>query len=124
MIRFFVILSFACLVLGGLLYVLSRGETPAKITYGVTFSAPYAREIGINWKKAYRALLDDLKVRHLRLPAYWSEIELKRNRFVWDELDFQIEEAAKRHADIIVGVGRRLPRWPECHTPEWAKALS
>ena len=27
-------------------------------------------------------------------------------------------------ADIVFGVGRRLPRWPECHVPDWAQGLS
>jgi hypothetical protein len=27
-------------------------------------------------------------------------------------------------AEVIFAIGRRLPRWPECHVPEWAKTLS
>ena len=32
-----------------------------------------------------------------------------------------IEEAEKRGVKIILAVGRRLPRWPECHLPDWLK---
>ena len=30
----------------------------------------------------------------------------------------------KRGVEIILAMGRRLPRWPECHIPEWAKKIS
>jgi hypothetical protein len=35
------------------------------------------------------------------------------------ELDYQISEAEKVGAEVILAVGRRLPRWPECHIPSW-----
>ena len=31
---------------------------------------------------------------------------------------------AEEGADVIFGVGRRLPRWPECHVPGWAIDMS
>jgi len=30
-----------------------------------------------------------------------------------------MNEAQKRDAKVLLVVGRRVPRWPECHTPEW-----
>ena len=107
-----------------ILLLLSIRKNPDKITYGVSFNTPYARELGLDWKKVYIAILDDLKVKHLRLAAQWTMIEPQNNKFNFKELDFQINEAEKRNADVIFGVGRRLPRWPECHVPEWAKTLS
>jgi len=106
------------------LLLLSLRKNPEKITYGVSFNTPYAYELGLNWKKAYIAILDDLGARHLRLAAHWSLVEPQKDTFNFNELDFQITEAEKRGADIILGVGRRLPRWPECHVPEWARSLS
>ncbi len=94
-----------------------------ELSYGVTFSARYVREMGLNWQDAYLAMLDDLGVKKLRLPAYWNEIEYKENIFNFDDLDWQIEEAGKRNVEIILAVGGRLPRWPECHFPEWAEKL-
>lgn len=94
-----------------------------KIQYGVTFSKPYALQLELDWKKTYLAILDDLKVRNLRLSAYWPEIEPTPGRYNFRDLDFQINEAAKRDAKIILAVGRRLPRWPECHIPKWAQEL-
>src|SRR3989344_3987172 len=39
------------------------------------------------------------------------------------ELDYQIAEAERVGAEVVLAVGRRLPRWPECHIPEWASKL-
>ena len=36
----------------------------------------------------------------------------------------QLWEALARKAAVILSIGRRLPRWPECHVPEWAQGLS
>ncbi|MFC1731833.1 beta-galactosidase [candidate division KSB1 bacterium] len=114
----------ALIVTLGILFMMSLKEVPEKITYGVSFNTPYARELNLDWQKVYLEILDDLKVRHLRLAAHWTMVEPEKDTFNFSELDFQIEEAQKRNVDIIFGVGRRLPRWPECHVPEWAQSLS
>lgn len=98
-----------------------RGPEPA---YGVTFSTKYAKELGLDWRKAYLAVLDDLKVRRLRIPIYWDEIEPEDGRYDWSEVDWMIDQAAVRGAEVILAVGRKVPRWPECHVPGWAAALS
>lgn len=92
--------------------------------YGVTFSARHASGIGLNWQEMYRAMLDDLQVRHIRLVAYWDEIEPSEGEYRWDDLDWQLAEATARDADVILVVGRKVPRWPECFVPEWATMLS
>ncbi len=106
-----------------LIFSLSYIYAPDEIQYGITFSAKQAKDLGLNWQETYLAILDDLGVRRLRLAAYWDEIEPSPGKFVWDELDWQIKEANKRQASIILAVGARLPRWPECHIPDWAQNL-
>lgn len=91
--------------------------------YGVTFSAPHATGIGLDWKEAYIATLDELDVRYLRLSAYWDSVEPQDDQFVFSDLDFQLDEAQKRGAQVVLGVGWKLPRWPECHTPQWASQI-
>ncbi len=88
--------------------------------FGVTFSKKYCGEIGLDWKEAYLAVLDDLKVKEIRLPVYWDEIEPQKNTFDFSDYDYMIQEGAKRNVKFIMNVGWRLPRWPECHSPEWA----
>lgn len=107
------------LVLGALYFVLSYRSRPEQIVYGVSFNTLYARELGLNWKQTYLAILDDLNVRHLRLAAHWNMVEPERDSYNFTELDFQLEEAEIRGAEVVFAVGRRLPRWPECHIPTW-----
>jgi hypothetical protein len=104
--------------------VLYTIPVPSTYTYGVSFNTPYARELGLDWLEVYRAILDDLQVRHLRLAGHWSMVEPEKDVWHFDELDTQVTMAEERGADIVLAVGRRLPRWPECHVPEWASTLS
>jgi hypothetical protein len=103
---------------------LAQKPVPEKITYGMSFNTMYARELGLNWKETYDAMLDELQIRHLRLAAHWPMIEPERNVYNFTELDYQIKRAEETNSTVILAVGRRLPRWPECHVPSWAKKLS
>jgi len=106
-------------------WLLSLGANPRKeeLDYGVSFSRFHSDELKLDWKKTYLAILDDLKVRRLRLTAHWPLTEPKDSVYNFSELDFQIKEAEKRKATVILAVGRRLPGWPECHTPDWVAKL-
>jgi len=106
------------------LFLLARKEVPQQITYGMSFNVMYANELGLDWKETYDAILNDLGVRHLRLAAHWPMVEPDRGVYNFSELDYQIAEAERVGADVVFAVGRRLPRWPECHIPKWAQTLS
>lgn len=96
-----------------------------QIKWGVTFSQTYAQnELGLDWRQVYLAILDDLRVDHIRLSAYWNMIEKQEGVYDYSDLDWQIEEASKRGVQIVLAVGRRLPRWPECHDPAWLSGKS
>lgn len=86
---------------------------------GVSFSLKYARELNIDWQKAYLAALDELGVKHLRIMSYWDELEYEDDMFYWGELDWQIDQAERHGAKITMAIGLKQPRWPECHAPEW-----
>lgn len=117
--NFLIILAAIVLVF----YVLSIRPLPDKITYGVSFSKFHSDELELDWKEVYLALLDDLKVRNFRFTAHWPNTEPEDGKFNFSELDFQMDEARKRGASVIMAVGRRLPGWPECHVPEWARTV-
>lgn len=87
--------------------------------FGVTYSKKYAQGIGLNWRETYIAILDDLKVKHLRLPIYWDEIEKEKGVFDYSDYDYMISEGLKRNVHFVINIGWRLPRWPECHAPAW-----
>jgi len=115
---------FGSVLCGSILLVLTYKDKPATIMYGMSFNTSYARELGLDWQATYDAILDDLGVRHLRLAAHWPMVEPAPGTFNFDELDYQIMRAEEVGATVIFAVGRRLPRWPECHVPEWARSLS
>ena len=92
--------------------------------YGVSFSAKRARELGVDPKANLTALLDDLGIRNYRLMSYWDESEKVRGQLDFTELDWQINEIAKRGGTVSLGLGLRQPRWPECHQPTWADDLA
>jgi hypothetical protein len=94
------------------------------VLFGATFSKPYAESLGLDWREAYLASLDELGVRRYRIPVYWTDLERVRNKFDYSVIDWQVQEAAKRGADVVLAIGRKVPRWPECHVPEWAKRLT
>ncbi|MDP3056937.1 MAG: beta-galactosidase [bacterium] len=95
-----------------------------KMTFGVTFSKPFAEFMGLDWKEAYLAAFKDLQIKKIRLSSYWNEIEPSQEVFKFDDLDWQILEAEKNNAEIIMVLGQKQPRWPECHIPDWARSLS
>ena len=51
-------------------------------------------------------------------------IEPSEGEYNWEELDVQMDLASDYDAEVILGVGKRLPGWPECHIPDWARGLS
>lgn len=105
------------------LLLLAQKPAPDAITYGMSFNTPYARELGLDWQVTYDAILHNLGVRHLRLAAHWPMVEPVAGTYNFTELDYQISNAEAVGAEVVLAVGRRLPRWPECHTPDWAREL-
>lgn len=91
-------------------------QSPNQIKYGVSFSPSYAQYLKLDWQKTYTQILDELKVKNLRIPSYWNS-DLA-------DTDFMLDEASKRQVRTILVLGARQPRWPECHLPAWAKKLS
>lgn len=123
--RHWILISFLLLLLLGLGLWIAADFSRPTVAWGVTFSADYAeKELGLDWRETYLAILDDLKVDRLRLSAYWDVTEPEPGRYDFTDLDWQIAEAGKRNVSIILGVGRRLPRWPECHDPSWSSSTN
>lgn len=105
-------------------FFLAQKPKPERITYGMSFNTMYAEELGLDWRETYDAILNDLQVRHLRLAAHWPMVEPTNGTYNFEELDYQIAGAERVGASVVLAVGRRLPRWPECHVPKWAQTMS
>ncbi|HOZ53173.1 MAG TPA: hypothetical protein PK142_00665 [bacterium] len=87
--------------------------------FGVTYSKKYAKELGLDWKETYIAILDELNVKKIRIPVYWDEIEKVPGEFDFSDYNYLIEEGEKRQVEFILNFGMRVARWPECHFPLW-----
>lgn len=93
------------------------------VTWGVSFDPYYASALGLDPQTTYNAILDDLKVSHLRLTAHWDKIEPVHGNYDWSMLDWQMVQASRRGRKIILTIGQKLPRWPECYRPVWVNEL-
>lgn len=89
------------------------------INYGITFSNKYAEEIGLDWKDTYISIMDDLGIDNLRLVAYWDDIESTRDQYDFTDIKWQLAEAEKRNIPVILTLGKKVPRYPECFPPDW-----
>lgn len=95
-----------------------RWSQPADdLVLGATFSIEYAEYLNLDWHEAYLAVLDDLEVKHVRVPMYWSRIETAPGQFDFSEVDWIMNEAQKRGAQVTLATGMKVPRWPECFIP-------
>lgn len=122
LIRILLVLLFLLLIFLGYLFIGTAPEAKT-ITWGVNFSQKHTKNLGLDWKKTYLALLDDLKVKNIKVAAHWDLLEPEDGKFYFEDLDWQIEEAEKRGAKILLVIGMKTTRWPECHIPEWAANL-
>jgi len=95
-----------------------------EISWGVNFSQKQAKLLGLDWQETYLALLDDLKVKNLKLITHWDLIEPEEGEYNFKDLDWQIQTAEEKGAKLLLVIGMKTGRWPECHIPEWAKILS
>ncbi len=97
-------------------YIASEAHIP--LSLGVTFVPDYAESLGLNADQTFKALLG-INIKQFRLTSYWSDIEPTKGAYNFTQLDqeFKLAQAAK--AKIILVVGLRQPRWPECHAPSW-----
>jgi hypothetical protein len=92
--------------------------------FGLVYSYKQAEEFGFEPNNLYLRVINDLEPKYLRIIAYWDRIEKEKDNYDFSELDFQIKEAEKRNIKITLIIGEKVPRWPECHYPDWAAQLS
>jgi len=106
-----------------LYFFIGRGPEQKNILWGVNFSQKHTENLGLDWKKTYLALMEDLETKSIKLSVPWDWIEGKRDGYFFGDVDWQIKEAEKHEVKIIMLIGMKTSRWPECHIPGWAKGL-
>lgn len=92
--------------------------------FGITFSTEYTNSLGLDWQETYQAILNELQVKYIRIPVYWDEIEKTEGVYDFSKYDYLISEGEKHNVKFVLSLGRRTPRWPECHAPAWLNKKS
>lgn len=120
------IILFLVLILIIMVFYFDSKFTPAKdnFEWGITFSPRQAEYLGFDWKTVYLDMLNDLKPQKLRLLSHWEMVEPAKDKYDFSIPDMQLIEAQKRGIDVIMVVGLKQPRWPECHQPVWYNDLT
>lgn len=94
-------------------------EVQKKINWGVVFSQKHAQLLGLDWKKTYSEILSDLKAKKIKVIVHWDLVEPERENFNFEDLDWMIKEAENKGGEVILVIGIKTGRWPECHIPSW-----
>lgn len=124
----FFFITLGVITLGVWDYLSRSAPDPARpVEWGVTFSQKFSDKFdfgnNLGWRDNYDAVIHDLGARKLRLIAYWDIIEPENNAFDFSGLDYQMRAAEEVASEIILVVGKKVPRWPECHIPRWAQDM-
>ncbi len=94
------------------------------VEYGISFNQNHAASLGLDWKTVYESMLNDLKPKHVRIAAMWSEVEKNKYEYNFTDVDWMMDKAASYGTKVILVVGQKAPRWPECHVPEWVNGYT
>ena len=90
-----------------------------EIVWGVDFSEDQARHLGLDSTETYSAIINDLGVKHIKIHINWNSIEKEQGMYDFSLLDSQVQEAKENDVQLILVIGMKTGRWPECHAPEW-----
>ncbi len=89
------------------------------MVFGTSFIPAYASSLGIDPKETMDALINEVGIRQFRLVSYWNQIETEPGKYDFTDLDWQFEKAEASNSNVILTLGLRQPRWPECHPPSF-----
>lgn len=100
-----------------------RPKANLNIQSGFTFSIHAVNALNMDWREVYAASLQELRPKVIRIPVYWDIIEPQPHAYDWQAFDAMLDQARQAEARVILAIGHKLPRWPECHLPPWFKDL-
>jgi hypothetical protein len=115
-------LGSALLVVPALLWTHSL-QADNEIAWGVDFSESQAEYLGLDARETYHAIIHELGAKHIKIHINWNSLEPTPDNFDFSSLDYQVTEAEQNGVKLILVVGMKTGRWPECHTPQWLSAV-
>ena len=120
LLKFIIILFLVFIVVYCVLWALSIKQY--KVEFGVSFSPEYTESLGLDSKEVYKEILTDLKPKYIRLAVPWSRVEVDKGKYSFTNIDYYMDEASKNNVKVLLSLGQKVPRWPECYIPEWIKS--
>jgi hypothetical protein len=90
-----------------------------EVDYGVSFNQQHAVSLGLDWKEVYDATITELRPEYIRIAAMWSEVEAVQGVYDFADVDYMMDLAESHDVQVLLVVGQKAPRWPECHVPSW-----
>ena len=97
--------------------------TTSSQTWGVTFSDSQAEYLGLSADTVYTAIINDLGAKHIKLHINWNSTEPTPGKLDLARLDRRVREAEAHDVNLILVIGMKTGRWPECHTPTWFESV-
>lgn len=108
-------------------FILYLYLTPAyneNVSYGLNFSNKYASELDLDWKNTFQNILNEIPTKKFRLAVYWDEVQKNPDTFDFSNIKYQLNELEKYpDSEVILVIGRKVIRYPECHEPGWWKEI-
>jgi len=94
------------------------------IIWGLTYSTKQTEGLGLDWRKTYEDILEELNPKKVRLVVYWDQVELEKGKFDFSETDWLLKKTEENNTKAILALGIKVPHWPEVHIPAWARNLT
>jgi hypothetical protein len=103
-------------------YVIYR---PAKNPiWAINYSPDQAAYLDHDPEVLLQRILTDLRPQKIRLVAYWENLEPQPGKFDFSKTDRLLDIAEQGNTKVLLVIGHKQPRWPECHHPAWYEHLS
>ena len=116
-------LFFCSLLLAGSFWHTPISKADKETIWGVDFSESQAIYLGLDPHETYSAIINDLGAKHIKIHINWDSIEKEKGLYDFTSLDRQVTEAEAHDVKLILVVGMKTGRWPECHAPAWLEQI-
>jgi hypothetical protein len=96
-----------------------KSQAKDTIVWGVDYSDSQAEYLGLSPTETYSAIIHDLSAKNIKIHVNWDTVEKTKGTFDFAVLDREVGEAERNHVKLILVIGMKTGRWPECHAPLW-----
>jgi hypothetical protein len=117
LLKIFSLIILTIIIIWSILLLCSRKKH--EVSYGISFSPEYAHSLELEPKKVYTTMLEELKPEYIRIAANWKEVEPEKGVYKFEMVDWMMDMAEEHNAKVLLVVGQKAPRWPECYVPTW-----